>query len=291
MYFSEREQGFPTPNVEEIGAAFWGAFVAIINSRMHDGAFAEAFPFNCPDKPLPIQSDNDSLGLAVKGAHPEIPWPLEPGNVPDTLAVLDLVEFFFRIVSVATDRVFHDWWGGHYDILRFNKWGGQRQYREAVDELFRRNRHPYELLENGEVRRIFSGPIQRILDIGPFQTGDTELDRLLTQARDRFYNPDSAARRESLERLWDAWQRVKTLEDPETKQGVRKLLESAESQAPFRDLLDEEGKRLTEIGNDFMIRHTETTKVPITDLDQVDYLFHRLYALLWFLLKRTNRIT
>jgi len=290
MYFSEREQGFPTPNVEEIGAPFWGAFVGIISARMRDGAFAEAFPFNCPDKPLPIQSDNDSLGLAVKGAHPEIPWPLEPVSVPGTLAALDVVEFLFRVISAPTDRVFHNWYGGHYDILRFNKWEGQQQYRESVNELFRRNRHPYELQENGEIRRVVSGPIRTILDTGEFQTGDTELDRMLSQARERFYSPDPAIRRESLEKLWDAWQRVKTLEEPDTKRGIDTLLEKAEPEPTFRGILNSDGLALTQVGNDFMIRHTETTKVPVNDPGQVDYLFHRLYALLWFLLKRTDRI-
>lgn len=257
---------------------------------MQYGAFAEAFPVNCPDKPLPIQSNNHSVGLAVKGAHPEISWPLEPGDVPGTLPALDLVEFFFRIVSAPTDRVFHNFWGGHYDILGFNKWKGQRQYREALDELFRRNRHAYILQENGEVRRVVTGPIRTILDIGEFQTGNAELDRMLSQARDRFYSPAPAIRRESLEKLWDAWQRVKTLEDPDMGRGIGILLAKAEVEPKFRRVLDADGTTLTLVGNDFMIRHTETSKVPVSDPDQVDYLFHRLYALLWFLLKRTNRI-
>jgi hypothetical protein len=32
---------------------------------------------------------------------------------------------------------------------------------------------------------------------------------------------------------------------------------------------------LTEIGNRFMVRHTETDKIPITESAHVDYLFHR----------------
>ena len=43
--------------------------------------------------------------------------------------------------------------------------------------------------------------------------------------------------------------------------------------------------QLTDIGNNFMIRHTEVTKPPITESIHVDYLFHRLFSFIRMLLQ------
>ena len=58
---------------------------------------------------------------------------------------------------------------------------------------------------------------------------------------------------------------------------------------PFRTRLDQEARELTDIGNTFMIRHTETDKVPIVDSAHVDYLFHRMFSIIRLLLKRSGR--
>ena len=46
---------------------------------------------------------------------------------------------------------------------------------------------------------------------------------------------------------------------------------------------------LTDIGNNFMIRHTEVGKKPITSSQDVDYLFQRMFAVVRLLLKGTGR--
>jgi len=45
-----------------------------------------------------------------------------------------------------------------------------------------------------------------------FKTGDGELDRLLETAREKFFNKSLDVRKEGLEKLWDAWERLKTVE-------------------------------------------------------------------------------
>ncbi|MCP5233269.1 MAG: hypothetical protein H6948_14490 [Zoogloeaceae bacterium] len=34
------------------------------------------------------------------------------------------------------------------------------------------------------------------------------------------------------------------------------------------------------IGNNHLMRHSEVNQVPVIDVDQVDYLFHRLFAVI-----------
>ena len=40
-----------------------------------------------------------------------------------------------------------------------------------------------------------------------------------------------------------------------------------------------------DIGNAFLIRHTETNETPIESEESIDYLFHRLFAMVQFLLR------
>ncbi len=54
-------------------------------------------------------------------------------------------------------------------------------------------------------------------------------------------------------------------------------------------MLEDEATRLTKVGNDFMIRHTEVGKIPVADSWQVDYLFQRMFSLVQLLLKASGR--
>jgi hypothetical protein len=63
----------------------------------------------------------------------------------------------------------------------------------------------------------------------------------------------------------------------------------ASGEKNFRELLENEARLLTDIGNSFMIRHTEVNKTPIADEAHVDFLFHRLFAVIRLLLNKSNR--
>ena len=122
-----------------------------------------------------------------------------------------------------------------------------------------------------------------------FATSDPILDGLLETARKKFLDPDVHDRREALEKLWDAWERLKTLEAEDKKRSVGLLLDKASRDSRFREVLEVEAKTLTEIGNSFMIRHTEVGKAPIRQDEHVDYLFHRMFDLIRLLLRTTGR--
>ena len=63
------------------------------------------------------------------------------------------------------------------------------------------------------------------------------------------------------------------------KASATALLNKAADEPNYRDALEQEAATLTKIGNSFRIRHSETSQVEIRTEDQVDYLFHRLLAL------------
>jgi hypothetical protein len=90
--------------------------------------------------------------------------------------------------------------------------------------------------------------------------------------------------------LWDGWERLKTIEQGKDKKAqVTALLAKSSKEPKFLERLDKEAAELTEIGNKFMIRHTETDKTPIEESVHVDYLFHRMFSLIRMLLKASGR--
>lgn len=57
----------------------------------------------------------------------------------------------------------------------------------------------------------------------------------------------------------------------------------------LRQRLEVEATELKFIGNNLMIQHIEVGKPPIADSAQIDYLFHRMFAVVRLLLKSSNR--
>jgi peptidoglycan/LPS O-acetylase OafA/YrhL len=120
-------------------------------------------------------------------------------------------------------------------------------------------------------------------------SGDADFDTLLTTARTKFLDPSPATRREALDKLCDAWERLKTLSVPNHKpQSVAALLDSAAT-GPFRHLLEDEAGEINAIENDYQIRHHGVGKTPITEDAHVDYLFHRIFAFVLLLLRARAR--
>lgn len=88
--------------------------------------------------------------------------------------------------------------------------------------------------------------------------------------------------RDAVEKLWDAYERLKTYYTTlnKAKSAEKIVNDMAAGQAPYVTLFDAEFRALTKIGNDFRIRHHETDKVEITDIRYYDYFFNRCLSLI-----------
>jgi hypothetical protein len=81
-------------------------------------------------------------------------------------------------------------------------------------------------------------------------SGDAMLDKLLQDACSKFRDPAPQARMDATEKLWDAWERLKSLEESSNKAlSVKILLDKTTDDPLFRGYLEREAKALTEIGN------------------------------------------
>jgi len=210
---------------------------------------------------------------------PELDWPLRAHWTPPTLAVLDLLEFMHRHAYAVTDGSYHSFLDHHH--LRFDRDAGFWEFRDTVNRLLARSGTVYDLNERGHIERLLPATVAADLRRELPRTRDREFDKLLDTAARKYLDPDPGVRHEGLEKLWDAFERSKTMLHSNKKSGITRLIAAAtEGAAPEEAaLLDQEMRVLTDIGNQFRIRHHETEAIePSTAF--VDQLFARMYACL-----------
>ena len=293
-YFSEREEGKISRDNEEIDDSVWSGIQALIQARIDDGSFGAKYPITCSDGGGIIGTNEGAFEQAMQADIPNLqeqiyyPWNEKPQRTlaQRTLDILDMIEFCWRCIGKPIRKDYHEFFKHHH--LDFNIEAGRDEFRDDINRIFRRNGLAYELTEHGHIERLAPPVLREELASDQFPTGDAELDRMLETARRKFCDPNEAIRREALESLWDAWERLKTLGDRSNKKTqITSLLDhiAGLSSPNFREALEREANELTKIGNNFQIRHSERNQERLARSEHVDYLFHRLFALIQVILK------
>lgn len=302
-YFSDRENG-ATPRTEEvIPPLVWAGLVALINTLVKDGAFGFRFPDTCHDGNDVCGVDEHSLKQVFDAQMKGLTWPLATTSTtevselswrtseqkepfaPETLLALDVLEFVHNSIAKPIREDYHNFFR-HYH-LAFDEREGRAQFRDDVNLIFRRNNLAYEFEANGKIKRTLPPVLGQALSKAQFDSGDSTLDKMLAESCEKYSNPDPVIRREAIERLWDAWERLKTLKDDTNKKlSIKKILDMTASEPAFREQLEEEAKTLTTMGNTLHIRHSERTQCRVSDPQHIDYLFHRLFSMILLLLNK-----
>ena len=289
-YFSDREKG-PRPRTDEsVPLPVWRALFHLIQARIDNGSFGVSFPEMCSDGLGPAGTASSAFW---ETAHAEIPNLAEyphSEELPDLYSILDLIEFSARSVAQPVQRDYHKFFQ-HFH-LDFDRDSGRAEFVTVVNRLFARNGIAFEITAVGFVRRLGSPGLRDELRAAVFQTGDGYTDRLLEDARKMILSPQPSRRYDALEKLWDAFERVKTLKPGANKKESAQMIlnESVPGTVPkFREYLESESMSLTRIGNNLRIRHSETDKEPVYGLTHLDYLFHRMFSFLYFVLGATGR--
>ena len=287
---------------EEIGANPCKGLLALVRNRVADGSFGARYPDICPDGTDVSGTDlvafDDALRAEIPGLA-EIPDRNNSGYLqstldelrrsekqPSTLDMFDLIEFCWKGIGKPTKISHHSYFSHHH--LKFDIESGRAEFCDQVETIFRRNGIAYALTEEGRIQRLVAKDFESAVVRSEYDTGDAELDRLLGTARRKFLDPDLASRREALEALWDAWERLKTLDGRGDKKAkAMAMLDkiAGTSSSRFRDALDREAAELTAIGNNLRIRHSETTQEIISTSEHVDYLYYRLHSLIHLILQ------
>lgn len=287
--FTER-QGQVLPRVAEaLDETTRNALLTLISSRIDEEWFGLSFPNKCGDGYAYAGTDFTKLRETMKGFRVRWPEEIDRANPPSEDQIFDLVEFSYELIAEAKDPSYHSYMShSHYS---YDQEIGREKFTHDTNRIFERNGMAFEL-KGGEVIRLPPALLHESLAETVFHTGDGLLDELLEASRHKFLNRSLDVRRESLEKLWDAWERLKTVETGNDKKASFKiLLDKAAAEPVLRNKLEQEARELTGIGNSFMIRHAEADKIPVRESVQVDYLFHRMFSMIRLLLHASGRGT
>ena len=305
-YFSDKE-GVNNGSVSfKISANVWNGIAVIVNSLIGNNLLAKDFPKQCPDGNGICGVDEQSFYMAafavISGTQRllprhggyiqylsstsqfDIPFEseeeIEKEKVCFTYDVLDFIEFTYRHINDVQNGAYHDYFK-HYELKFPGTVVARVKFVSEINEIFERNYVGFKLCDDGIIQRI----VDEVL-LHPICSSKKELklEELIQDATHKFRNPRLNERKIALEKLWDAFERLKTIEIPEEKQKKQSadilLSKASLGKTLFKDILENECKTLTNIGNQYQIRHFEKYTEPIASEEHLDYLFYRMYSLL-----------
>lgn len=183
---------------------------------------------------------------------------VETGDLQDFIlgtspyCVMDAIEFFQRCRSDAAD------------------------FETQVNAILKLNSLALKL-DNGKITNIYDLPISGVA-LDPIE--EAGLKELLQEAA-KYYDDGNV--KIAVEKLWDAFERLKTYYSPALgkKQSVNKIIsDMSDGKVSYINLFEKEFNELTAIGNNFRIRHHETTKTNIEDNRHYEYFYKRCLSLI-----------
>lgn len=284
QYFSDKELGSKERASERISLDVWNAIIATYYQFVSNGALAGGFPEECIDGTVICGCDTRQLQCVLKGEVPELMLTLntcfDEGDVPNKYAILDFIQFLHKNIKDPEEIGYHDYHRhNHYSFSDEDIF--KSQFRDRINTLFSRNGIVFFIDTNGQIKRSIPKSIAKIITEIRFNTDDERLNGLLEIAYSKFVLPRPESRIESLEKIWDAFERMKTYFEENKKLSADKLVEIlSEGNSLFSECINAEFQTLTKIGNTFQIRHFEQGKIQLESNSHIDYLFYRMSCLI-----------
>ena len=205
----------------------------------------------------------------------------------DQYALLDLIELIANEIYDITDRRYHSYYR-HDDISFGTTTWIRPKFRKEINDIFTKTGLLYFLNDDGMVERIVENtPLTPEIENEVQNIKEKGIKELLEEAILDYKIPNPSARRDAVEKIWDALERLKTYYTSlDKKASAAKIVnDMSGGNNDFQTLFNDEFIALTKIGNNYRIRHHETDKVDITDDNYYDYFFNRCLSLMALAIK------
>lgn len=176
-----------------------------------------------------------------------------------------------------------DSYWGHHHLTCQNSRNVCVQFCDEINRIFQKTGLLYHLNTDLQVERIVeNSPLTPAVESAIAAVSEPGTRELLQEAILLHRSPYPADIRNAVEKLWDAYERLKTYYTTMNKRdsAAKIVSDISGGQADYITLFDTEFQALTKIGNNFRIRHHETDKVEITDVRHYDYFFNRCLSLI-----------
>lgn len=284
-FFSEKEMGKESLNTEDINYTVYNGIISVY--QKYKTNFCKEFPQYCEDAPSSVICGVNEVNLksAIKAQIPKLETPLhivmeyeEDDYEIDAYSVLDFLEFCYDNICDYTQGGYHSYWKHHHLTVELSN-NSKEKFKNDINRILERNGVKFYMDDKGQVKRYLPTQMEQIIKNINLETSDDRLNELLKEAIDKFQNPDIQYRKLGLEKIWDAFERMKTFYGSNKRLSVEQLLrEVAGESDAFYDTLDTESRQLTDIGNKYQIRHFEQDKIEVKSVEHIDYLFYRMIA-------------
>ena len=162
-------------------------------------------------------------------------------------------------------------------IELFAKHSPHEEFESQINTILRLNDMSFQL-SNGKIMNISDIQMNEKMLTSVQEVGLKEL----LQEASKYYEENNL--QIAVEKVWDAFERLKTYYCSPTidkKESVNMIIMAmGNSQQSFTELFQKEFHELTIVGNNFRIRHHETTKTDIQDKRHYEYFYKRCLSLL-----------
>ena len=303
MYFSDKELESKDRISEDISIEVWNGLVSIFEEFKSKNYFSSSFSELCSDNRRVYGFDEELFEDRLKSEIPNIAVPIRRKKqksslkynfgtstqneiIIDKYTTLDFIQFCHKHIQEPIQNDYHDFFK-HYHLTFKESKLLNKEFRDKVNQIFERNGIIFFINDEGQINRVISKTMEPLIN-KIYNTQDTELNELVQLAHNKFILPKIEDRVHALEKIWDAFERMKTYYvEKNKKQSITELIQLVSNgNNEIEQLINDEASNLTKIGNDFQIRHFERGKIKITDNKHIDYLFYRMTSFIHlFLIK------
>jgi hypothetical protein len=260
------------------------------------------FPELCPDGSVCCGLDKEKFDTALSYEIPNLfrdsygilSTPRISNNIFETeskedkfdqFALLDLIEYIAHNYRDITSRNWHSFFK-HDDLVFSDKpHVSCAKFCNEINDTFKMVGLLYKINGNSQIERIEdNGVLTESIIANIHNVIEPGLRDLLNEACRYYRDPKPESRSIAVEKLWDAFERLKTYylaPDVDKKASANRVIsEMSSSKSDYIQMFTAEFDALTGIGNNYRIRHHETDKIEISDPRQYDYFFNRCLTLI-----------
>ena len=295
--YTQRTFGSKPRINDEITLPLWKGIVAFLEKMEQKNFFAESYPEGCMDNQTDIWStDTNKLSDELE-IYTELTWPLKTAKksdsyfedsqpyIPTKYEIFDTLELLFQKISTPSNGFYHTFCR-HHHLIFTNDNIAKTEFSTQINDLFNAKGMIYEFNPtNGHVETVVGEETKQLISNAlAGKMMDAQYKGMLETACIQITNFRIDIAYQGLEKLWDAYERLKCYFDPKNQK--EKSISASRIVALFGDNLlfqtevNEEICKLTELGNALRILLSETYQLALTNHKQIHYLFRRCLALI-----------
>lgn len=214
-----------------------------------------------------------------------------PYDTYDQYALLDYIEFFAQNMQDIDERWNNIRYKNYKHIECLDSSDIFIDFKEEINQIFIESGLLYKLTDQKIIERIVeSDVLTKEIEERIEKIDEDGVKKLLKDSIELYKTPNPEARQDSVEKIWDAFERLKTYYTTENKKkSIERIInDMSHGDEKFKELFNAEFDTLTKIGNNYRIRHHETDRIDIIDNRYYDYFFNRCLSLIALAIQYLN---